>query len=250
MTNTIYAKPVSIFDDWGAACVNAVAVEEKPKEYLEFNTPPLAILVSMLEAGKEQWQIVETIKSLGMRPDIITDPAVTRQHQKTAAKIYEYFAKKYTLRRLKNEHISEYMMAVEELCENRTRMDAEHLGILVTLPKFYRENQELESLMKASKPLVTEVSHSIELDETVEFVKSIDISRKRGSVTHYFWRRLDGTLLRTVSKTHDIGNSAWACLAHAGKIKVKIQHGQAARIQGYDFAVLNLYHPVSISLAD
>jgi hypothetical protein len=256
MTNTVYVNPFkatsTIFDiDW-EECTTDSSVEEKPKEYFNFSTPPLAIVVAMLEAGKEQWEIGETVKALGKRPDIGTDSAVTKQHQETANEIYDYFAKKYTLRRLKNEHISKYMMAVEELCENRTRMDTEHIGILVTLPKFFKENRELESLMKEHQSIDLKRSqkHGIELDEIVEFVKSIRIQRKNGTATHYFWLRSNGTLIRTASKTNNIDNSAWDCLARAGKIKVKTEQGIAANIQGYDFTVLDLYHPTSISLAD
>lgn len=255
MTNTVYITPIkassTIFDvDWET--VDESKVEEKPKVFLDFNAPPLAIVVAMLEAGKEQWEIGETVKSLGLRPDIGTDSAVTQQHQKTASEIYDYFAKKYTLRRLKNEYISKYMTAVEELCENRSRMDAEYIGILVTLPKFFKENRELEALMKEHNSLELRKSqkHGIELDETVEFVKSVRMERKKGTATHYFWRRANGTLVRTVSKTHDIGTSAWNCLASVGKIRVKTEQALASTIQGYDFTVLDIYHPVSISLAE
>ncbi len=254
MANTVYINPIkatsTIFDiDWDTVDNSKV---EKPKKYLHFNTPPLALVVAMLEAGKQQWEIGETVKSLGLRPDIDANTAITKQHQETAEKIYDYFAKKYILRRLKNEHISKYMTAVEELCENRTRIDAEYIGILVTLPKFFKENRELEVLMKEYRSLELKRSqkHGIELDETVEFVKSIRLERKNSIATHYFWRRPNGTLVRTVTKTHDIGTSAWNCLASAGKIRVVTEQAIAATIQGYDFTVLDIYHPVAISIAE
>jgi len=252
MTNTVlqaYKNIVSIdFDNWNEDTIDDSLVS-KTKIFFNFSIPPLAIVVSMLEAGKEKWEIGETIKSLGLRPDIKIDTAVTKQHQKIANEIYEYFAKKYTMRRLKNEHISEYMLAVEELCENQTQMNAEHVGILVTLPKFFKENQQLESLMRSNKSVTPKKSKSqYTIDETIEFVKSICIDRKNKSETHYFWSRSDGTLMRTVSKTYDIGNSGWDCLSRVGKIHVSTNCGQLGRIQGYDFYVLDFFHPSSISI--
>jgi hypothetical protein len=63
---------------------------------------------------------------------------VRTEHQAQAAKIYNYFANKHTMRRLKDEHISEFMLAVDDLCDNRKRIDLEHVKVLVTLPQYLR----------------------------------------------------------------------------------------------------------------
>ena len=223
----------------------------KVTEYLQFNIDPLALVIAMLEGGYDRWRIGQTIESLGLASHISAVETVSREHQKKAKEIYSYFSKKYTLRRLKNEHISKYMTAVEELCENHTRINKEYIGILVTLPTFFEENRELEDLMKTFKSLDLENSpknQNISIDETVEFVKSICLRRKKGFNTHYFWKRPDGTLLRTVSKTHDLDNSAWECLSRVGKIKIVSNDNWVSRIKGYEFNVLEMRKPAVISV--
>lgn len=250
--NTVLAtakNTVSIFNDndWDTV-VEADA--EKPKEYLQFNKPPLELVVAMLDAKKELFEIVEAVKGVGVHPAISVDGAVDKSHQERAQEIYDYFAKKYTMRRLKGEFISKYMTAVEELCEDRTKLDIESLPILVTLPKIYEQNRELESLMKAHKSISAQMAkYSIAIDETVEFVKKVVFDRKGSHETHYFWRRPCNSLIRTVSKTHDISNSAWECLSKHGKIRIVTQNASALTIKGYDFYVLGIYNPSNISIA-
>lgn len=224
-------------------------VSEKPKQYLNFTAPPLELVVAMLDANKQLFEIVETVRGVGINGSINVDNVVDRSHRDRAQEIYDYFAKKYTLRRLKGEFISKYMTAVEELCEDRTNLNVESLPILVTLPKIYAQNRELEPLMKTydSVPLRL-IRNNIAVDETVEFVKKIVFDRKGSNETHYYWRRPTGSLLRTVSKTHEISNSAWECLAKAGKIHVTCPNGSAARIAGYEFYVLSVYNPLTIDI--
>lgn len=243
MTNTLNtalaARPVvSIFDNsWDVADNNNA---EKPKVYLDFNTPPLALVVAMQEAGKDNSRIFDTLVSVGKaaRPVLLED-AVSKEHQTQAAKIYNYFAKKHTMRRLKDEYISKFMLAVDDLCENRKRIDLEHVKVLVTLPRFYKENTETELLMSShvsvDKKDMVDLQRSI--NETVVFVKCIERRASRSNYNFYYWKRPNNQLLRVRIEANHIGNVAWNYLASCGKIKIKAKHNYFARIQGYEFFV-------------
>jgi hypothetical protein len=124
------------------------------------------------------------------------------------------------MRRLKGCNISKYQLAVEDLCENRTAIEKDSIPILVTLPKFYKQNQELESLSKEYNSAKKTAGY-IKIDETVEFVKSIHIENKRKDETWFFWRRTDQTLVKIVAQNNDVGIGAWKYLASVGKIHIK-----------------------------
>jgi hypothetical protein len=238
MTNTIYAKPVSIFDDWGAACVNAVAVEEKPKEYLDYNTPPLALVIAMQKESKEGYEIHSTIIGVGQRPQIKFEDAISIKDQATAAEIYEYFAKKHTMRRLKGEHISKFMLAVDDLCESRTRIDKESVAILVSLPKLYAQNKKIESIIKQfeSVAVIPNVS-STAFNAEIEFVDTVRMRYKQSDTTHYFFKTQKNKLVRIIVKSNDYAKPAWDFVAKQGKVRIKTQCVFAQPVTGYDFNV-------------
>lgn len=240
--NTISAlRPVaSIFDEYIWGDRPAETVPEKPKAYLDFNTPPLALVIAMQKGGKDTHQIFDTLIGVGTAPrPILLEETVSKQHQAEAAKIYNYFAFKHTMRRLKGEHISEFMLAVDDLCENRRRIDFDHVKVLVTLPRFYKENIETELLM--SNHVSVDKENAVDLlrsiNETVVFVKCIERRASRGNYNFYYWKRSNNQLLRVRIEANHIGNVAWNYLASCGKIKIKAKHNYFARIQGYEFFV-------------
>jgi hypothetical protein len=222
-------------DEW-----DVVPKTEKPKEYLEFNTPPLALVLAMRDAGKEGYEIYETLKGVGKmhgRIDVI--PVITTEHQKRAADIYNYFAKKHTLRRIKGEHISEFMLIVDELCENRKKIDVEHVKVLISMPRFYEQNLALERLMRnhTSAPKIADL-HFPEWEGVVEFVDKIHIKMGRNNETHFFFKTPDNYLMRIVEKTNGYGMSAWNYISKASQVRIKTNAAFTFSIKGYDFNVI------------
>lgn len=241
MANTVYVNPVkatsTIFDvDWDMVDDSKV---EKPKEYLVFNTPPLALVIAMQEAGKEGHEIYTTLTGLGKHPHIKADNVVNIEHQKLAAEIYDYFAKKHTLRRLKGEFVSEFMLKVDDLCENRKKIDVEHVKVLISLPRIFKQNRELERVMKGhnSAPKLDAFSFPL-FETTVEFVDCLDIKDGTNNEKHYFFRTPENYLMRIIVKKHQYGVAAWDCLAKFGKLHIKTNASWANPIKGYDFNVI------------
>ena len=242
---TSYVEPTVFFN-------TELKVEEveKPKVYLDFNTPPLALVIAMQAGRKSLVEIHETIKVLGQKPYIKTEDVVSADHQALAAKIYDHFAKKHTMRRLKNEHISEFMRVVDELCENRKRIDQEHVRVLVTLPRFFEQNQALERVMKSAKSINRDKAVMfIPFEEELEYVDTVHIVRKNQDSVHYFWKTSKNKLVRFIIKNHDISNSVWKMLTKHGKIKVKSSYPGVTHIQGYEYFVYTLSSDLEVDLA-
>ena len=239
-TSKIYGTKVNtviIDDDW--TTWSPKEVEPAPIEYLDFNTPPLAIVLAMQEAGKQGYEIFETLKGLGKNPHIKSDNAVSIEHQAKAAEIYDHFAKKFTLRRIKGEYISKFMLAVDELCENRKRIDEESIKILVSLPRFYTQNRDLEALMKGRKSAkkIDNLSFARWRGE-IEFVKKLHVKHKHINEVHYYFSTPKNYLMRIVVKKGEYGESAWDTLAQAGKLYIDSDVIYTYNIRGYDFNVL------------
>jgi hypothetical protein len=222
---------------------------EKPKVYLDFNTPPLALVIAMQAGGKSLVEIHETIRGLGQNPHVKTEHVVSADHQALAAEIYNHFAKKHIMRRLKNEHISEFMRVVDALCENRKRIDQEHVQVLVTLPRFFEQNRALEQVMKSAKSINRDKAEMfIPFEEELEFVNTVHIMRKNQDSIHYFWKTRKNKLVRFVIKNHDISNSVWKMLTKHGKIRVKSNYPGITHIQGYEYFVYHLGSVTEIDL--
>jgi hypothetical protein len=224
-------------DDWTVEYNSKI---EKPKVYLEFNTPPLALVLAMQEAEKESYEIYNTLQGVGKmhgRVDIV--PVITTEHQKRAAEIYNYFAKKHTLRRIKDEYISKYMLAVDELCENRKKIDKENVKVLISLPRIYDQNLALERVMKGRKSAkkIETLSFAAWRGE-VEFVERVLIKSAGRSEYQYYFSTPKNHLMRVVVKKGEYGSNAWDALAKFGKLYIDTEVVYTFNVRGYDFNVL------------
>ena len=218
---------------------------EKPKVYLDFITPPLALVIAMQEAGKQLTDIVPIISN---KIKIDTVP-ITAEHQQQADEIYNYFSRKHTMRRLKGEHISEWMLAVDDLCENRKRINKESVQILVTLPKFYKENRAVEPLMRDYKSVPADKIQVVEnFNEELEFVKKIQRRSANSKHDDYYWKTKNNYLVRVRLDTSAAGSSAWECLSKIGKVRLTATHCHPMRIEGYEFYVLQPNSKMEINI--
>ena len=213
---------------------------EKPVKYLEFNTPPLALVLAMQEAGKESYEIYSTLQGVGkMHGRINSEAVVTVEHQKQAAEIYDYFAKKHTMRRMKGEYISHYMLVLDDLCDTRKKIDVEHLAALLSMPRIYKQNRALENVMKGHKSAPNQNDLSFPpMEGEVTFVERLHFKVGRNNEYHYFWRTPNNYLMRIVVQKGHYGSEAWDLLAKHGKLHVSSDMTHTFNIKGYDFNVL------------
>jgi len=208
---------------------------DKP-EYLTFSTPPLALVVAMIESGKGYIEIVEILLAVESN-NVESATVVTDAHRQQADEVYNYFAKRHTMRRLKGEYISQWMTKVEELCENRQRINKESLTLLVTMPKFHQGNLEVDPLVRDYKSL--KADRTVEnFKETLAFVKKIKRRAKTSKYNDYYWKNNENHLVRIRLETGSPGNAAWDCIAKVGNITLESAYCYTTNIPGYDFYVL------------
>jgi hypothetical protein len=232
--NTVNAVVIDEWTEWNSL----MASEPAPIKYLDFNTPPLALVLAMQDAGKDSNEIFNTLMGVGKR-SINVDNVVNIEHQKIAAEIYDYFAKKHTMRRIKGEWISKYMLALDDLIDNRKRIDEESVKILVSLPRIYKQNRVLERIMKNHKSAkkIDNLSFAAWRGE-IEFVEKVYIKQSRINEVHYYFSTPKNYLMRVVVKKGEYGEMAWNALSQAGKLYVDAPAIYTYNIRGYDFNVL------------
>lgn len=214
---------------------------DKPVEYLEFNANPLALVCAMLRKGKEAYEAGEVLNGAGTRLtqqiDIIS--SIDREDTDRANEILKYFAAKHTMRRIKDEWVSKYMLAIDEIIENPCKLNKEHVGILVSLPRIYEQNRALERVMKGHKSAPK--NDSLEwpsMEGELTFVEKLHIKVRQDNEWHYFWRTPNNYLMRIVMKKGHYGAEAWDVLAAHGKMHLSTDVTFTYGIKGYDFNVL------------
>ena len=230
---------MSTFDEWDV--MDNLGTEVKETVYLEYNANPLALVCAMIRNGKESYDIISTLQGVGTRPtkQIPIDNVIEREDEELADKIYKHFQQKYTMRRIKGEYISKFMLAVDDLCDNRCKIDKENLRVLVSMPRFYKENIELEALIKTHKsaPKPQDLTY-LPMQGQVEFASKIHVKKGRANEYHYFWSTPNDYLMRIVVQKGHYGSEAWDLLAKHGKIHVSADITYTFNIKGYDFNVV------------
>lgn len=217
----------------------AEEVFETPKEYLEFNTPPLALVVAMQEAGKAGYDIYSTLEGVGKHTRIDAGNVVTVEHQQRAAEIYDYFAKKHTMRRIKGEYVSKFMLAVDDLCDTRKKIDKENVKVLVSLPRIYEQNRSLERVMKGRKSAIKmELLPFAAWHGEVEFVERVHVKYGRTNEYQYYFSTPNNYLMRIVVKKGEYGSNAWDALVKFQKLHINTEAVYTFPVRGYDFNVL------------
>lgn len=209
------------------------------KEYLNFGTDVLGLVITLTEQGKGLVEIGELLtNSRNHEPDTYKSLSPLA-HQLQADKIRKYFVNKHTMRRLKGEMISDWMLAVDEIAEDPERINKDSIKILVTLPKFYKENRDLETLIRDYKSVPSKVAMPlVDFDMNIQFVKTLERNALSGKYKDYYWSTPTGHLLRIRQEPSDVGISAWDYISQQGTIRIKGKYCKAVRLQGHDFSVL------------
>ena len=229
----------AIFDEWDIID-NSKA--EKPVEYLEFDDDPLALVCASVRNGKQPVEIVELLGLHVFRETLVPiniKNLIDQQDRDRANEIYDYFNKKHTLRRIKGEWISEYMRTIEDLCNVRQKVNQEHVKILVTLPRIYEQNKQLERIMKGhnSSKATSNLSFAA-MHTDLEFVDKVKLRVNGNKEIHYFWSTPKNYLVRFVLQDNGYSELAWDVISDHGKIHINTETIYTYPIKGYAFNVL------------
>lgn len=225
-----------VVDEWDTISEDL----ERPKEYLEYNADPLALVCAMLRAGKDYYEIGSTLEGVGKRltRHIPIDNVIESQDLQLAEKIRKHFRNKILMRRLKNMNISKFMLAVDELLETPRRIEKDNIRPLMKLPDFYEEDKATEALFAEHTSVPARNVRG--LDTTLEYAGTVKRRNSRTKVDMQYWRAPNNHLVRVTFPLHDMGRAAWECFAKHGKIKINTISGGVAKVTGYDYFVYQL----------
>ena len=228
-------------DEWDEIDTTTMS-GDNPIKYLEYDDDPLALVCALVRIGKQLYEMIEVLNDsfkTRITQYISIKNLIEQQDRDRANEIYDYFNKKHTLRRIKGEWISEYMLAIEDLCNVRQKINQEHVKILVTLPRIYKQNKQLERIMKGrnSSKATSNISFAA-MHTELEFVDRVRIKQGNRDEMHYYWSTPKNYLVRFVVPYNQYGMSAWDFITSQGKIHLDSEVVHTYQIKGYNFNVL------------
>jgi hypothetical protein len=214
---------------------------ERPKEYLEFNDDPLALVCAMLRKGKQYSEIAEALHGnyqTRLTRNIPIRQAIEAEDRERAIVVRKHFRNKILMRRLKNINISKFMLAVDDLIESPRRIDKENVSPLLKLPDFYEEDKATEAIFDAHTSLPSRQQRG--LHTTIEYVGTVKRRSSRSKLDIQYWRTPNNYLVRLQFPLNDMGLAAWQFLAQQGKVNIKSETGVVTTVRGYDYNVYAL----------
>lgn len=200
---------VNIFDDWDEEKVDELHSAISKKTLLEFNDDPLAIVIDLLAQNYPLYEIHAFLSSqennTTIRAKISSEPS-----KEQAKKIRFYFKNRLIMRRLKNQHISDFMNSLEQIMSDDYRIYQDHISILVKLPDFYRENIETDSLFKNYISLdEASKTTTVHLEENLTFVKAIIRQAKNQNIKRLYFKNDKNNLLLHSVPTNSENIQLW-----------------------------------------
>lgn len=222
---------------------NEVLLESQESK-LQFDIDPLSIVLSMKDEKISGPEIFETLLDKDSKNYKLQKQKVSANHIKKAKEIYDFFSKKYTLRILKNEHISNYMTSLNEICEDCKNIKPSHLNILVSLPRVYDQNLRIEKILKDVISVDKNLNDRVSVDLNLEFLEKLFSGYKKQY--YYFWKDSNNNLF-AINVNEDTGVAAWDFLSQQKKIHVKA-NGIVSKLSGYDFHYINLVKNIELSI--
>jgi hypothetical protein len=218
---------------------------EKPKVYLKFDDDPLALVIAMQRSGEDLPSIMNTLTDIGKRRTTIATLTVTAEDRAMAEVIYKHFRNKILMRRIKNQNLSKFMQAVDEVVEDRHKIEVDSLAPLIKLPDFYREDIDTAAIFNAH----TSVPGSLrkELDCVIKYVGTVERSTQRFKGEFQYWATPSNHLVQVQLEKSNLASAGWRYIAQEGTVRIRTQHPFVTTIRGYDMNVVKLTANYEIS---
>lgn len=218
--------------------------ERRRIEFLNFDEDSLAIVCCCLRTGQDLSRTYSTIYDLGKNNEK-KKVAITAEDFEQAEKIRNYFKKRFTLRRLKNHHVSKWMTKAEAVIETPKTIREDHIGLLVKLPEFYKENKEREAIFEQHKSMPAPSLFSkpalTNLNSVVHFAGSVERKSKTEKHVTFYFSTEENYLVAVDVQRSDMGYGLWKWLSSRDKSFVlKSESVPICHHPGYDFYQMKL----------
>lgn len=226
----------------------------KEKEY-EFSFDVLAYACQQYEQGCAPFTIIQEFSDLSTENDTPATPVrveIEQQYRDLANTIRDYFSKKHMMRALTGEFISEWMQKVNLIIDRPRSYTFDLLKVVSTLPRFYKTNIELESMMKTAWSVPTDSVNNdyvaTGFTTTATFEKKIASKTKNVDEIMYYWKTEDKYLVRARVSKNDPSNCAWEALSKMPSIKIKFNKPYYKKLAGYNFNVYIMSEHCEVTL--
>lgn len=226
----------AFFDDLTTDSLDASEKLEPPK--IHFEHSPLQYACQEYYKGLDCCHIVnDIVESNG---NLLEPKDGLRKSQE----ISRYFKNKHMIRRLKGKRITNWMNAVDRILDDVYNIYQEDAKIIGTLPRFYEENRQTESLISKYKS-VKQRSNFLNREFKAEFVTKIERHSQRQSHIDYYWKTQENSLIRVRTQFGHYSSTAWDFVSKQPSITFKGDFG-SDYIHGHAFNVIQPSSTVEI----
>lgn len=237
--NTVY---VTNFDDLIAAAqsdfeeifsITELSKKEKEPVILEFDDDPLALVCAMIRGNKFLYEIHTALEHIGSKSYEFTN-CIEEEDRAYASEIRKFFKNTIMMRRLKDYHISNFMIAVEKITDSERTVDKEHIKILVKLPNFYQESKATEKIFSEYVSADKNFKNVIEYNDCISFVGKVRRVSKKENQHRYYFKTTDKNLIGIFVNSADMSLPLWEFISKKEKIKLRT-FLTASQQPGHDF---------------
>lgn len=177
----------------------------KPPE--EIKDIPYDSLAAIVQLSKQQWgtEIYTTVWSNAYPENF----EISAESQERADVVRRHFKNNFLLRRLKNQHISEWMKLVDEALEFPRLIKKEWLAPLINLPLFYDESVATAEIFKNVRAIDPTGGVSNYFNGEIKFVGKVQRIAKRESVWRYYFKDQHNHLMLLNLESHSPAIPVW-----------------------------------------
>lgn len=220
--------------------IDALELEQE-KRYLRFDFDALAYVLDQEKSGKPSYEIGSRLVDK-IYQDRIEAVAVSAESQQEADAIRKYYRNKLLLHSLQGNKLSKFRISLQEIVADSRNIEVDSIGPLVSLSRFYKEDQVIDSLVRSE--LITEPS---EYRKAVFVDKELDLmyitklyrkTRKIDKISYFFKNSSDHLFRLQLDRLNPCVNLFERELEKA-KIKIKAT-GSGATIAGSNLGFMHL----------
>ena len=220
--------------------LDALSTEFNQCRYMKLPFDVLAYVLSEKSKGSANHEICERIWNIASSASFIKiDQCFVDQ----AETIRKYYRNKLCMLQLKGKKLSKFRICLLELVEDPFNIDIEHLGILVRLDDFYKEDQVIEGLARSN--LITDAAayenslyHNTILD--LEYVTKLYRKTQKDDSLYYFFKDQNRQLFcGSLSPRNPCINLLEGVLSQ-DNVKIELS-GSGTQVRGTDIGYILLH---------
>jgi hypothetical protein len=245
MTNTVYVNPFkatsTIFSDWD----NAVESDEKTSE--EPKGTPYDTLAAVVELSKTMYGT--EIHTNILQENYPNNFEISSESYERADQVRKHFKNNFLLRRLKNQHISEWMNTVDQALDSPRKIKKEWLAPLITLPMFYGESVATAEIFKNVQSLDPH-GIPIHFSGEIEFVGKVHRIAKRENLWRYYFKDRHNHLMVLNLESHSPAIPVWNYIIKSSnsiEIKASVAHHKHPAFDTLHYRLTSDYEIVKVN---